>query len=142
MTRCQYFYEAYTRCTVRVVPCEDYLKHLEENHVSLLNRHIRVTKILLTNLQHVEALEQSKASEKVARTLLYMAETLGSTFPNQTIRKLSVTQQEIANALGLTRETAGIMLKKLELKKLLVHSRNTYVLYVEKLRKYVDKRHD
>lgn len=142
VTRCQYFYEAYTRCTVRVVPCEDYLKHLEENHVSLLNRHIRVTKILLTNLQHVEALEQSKASEKVARTLLYMAETLGSTFPNQTIRKLSVTQQEIANALGLTRETAGIMLKKLELKKLLVHSRNTYVLYVEKLRKYVDKRHD
>ncbi|MFZ1301228.1 MAG: Crp/Fnr family transcriptional regulator [Candidatus Microsaccharimonas sp.] len=140
--RCQYFYQAYTRCTVRVVPCDDYLKHLAENHDSLYKRHIRITKILLTNLKHIEALEQSKASEKVARTLLYMSETLGSTFPNKTIRKLSVTQQEIANALGLTRETAGIVLKKLELKKLLVHSRNTYILYVEKLRKYIDKRHD
>jgi CRP-like cAMP-binding protein len=139
--RCEYFYQAYTRCTVRVVPCNDYLQHLAENHDSLYKRHIRITKILLTNLRHIEALEQSKASEKVARTLLYMAETLGSTFPNKTIRKLSITQQEIANALGLTRETAGIMLKKLELKKLLIHSRNTYVLYVEKLRKYIDKRH-
>lgn len=140
--RCQYFYKAHTRCTVRVVPCDDYLKHLGENHDSLYKRHIRITKILLTHLQHIEALEQSKASDKVARTLLYMSETLGSTFPNKAIRKLSITQQEIANSLGLTRETAGIMLKKLELKKLLVRSRNNYVLYVEKLHKYIDRRHD
>ncbi|MDB5162447.1 MAG: Transcriptional regulatory protein [Candidatus Saccharibacteria bacterium] len=140
--RCQYFYEAYTRCTVRVIPCEDYLDHMQQNHDSLFKRHVRLTKILLTNLKHIEALEQSKASEKVARTLLYMADTLGSTFPNKTIRKLTITQQEIANALGLTRETAGIVLKKLELKKLLNHSRNTYILYVDRLHKYIDKRHD
>jgi len=140
--RCQYFYKAYTRCVVRVVPCDEYLRHFAENHDSLYKRHIRITKILLTNLQRIEALEQPNASEKVARTLLYMAETLGSTFPHKTIRKLSITQQEIANALGLTRETAGLTLKKLELKKLLVHSRSTYVLYVERLRKYIDKRHD
>lgn len=138
----RYFYKAHAKCVVRVVPSEDYLNHLTTNNDSLLKRHIRVTKILLTNLRHVEALEQSKATDKVASTLLYMSETLGSTFPNKTIRKLSITQQEIANALGLTRETAGAMLKKLELKKLLVSSRNTYVLYVEKLHKYVDRHHD
>jgi CRP-like cAMP-binding protein len=140
--RCQYFYQAYTRCVIRVIPCDDYLKHLGENPDSLYKRHIRITKILLTNLKRIEALEQSNASEKVARTLLYMADTLGSTFPNKTIRKLSITQQEIANSLGLTRETAGIVLKKLELKNLLKHSRNTYVLYIEKLRKYIEKRPD
>jgi CRP-like cAMP-binding protein len=138
--RCQYFYTAYTRCTIRVVPCDEYLKHLAENPESLYKRHIRLTKILLTNLNRIEALEQSNTSEKVARTLLYMADTLGSTFPNKTIRKLSITQQDIANALGLTRETAGIVLKKLELKQLLQHSRNTYILYIEKLHKYIDKR--
>jgi len=137
--KCQYFYEAFTRCVIRVVPCEDYLKHLGENNDSLLRRHIRITKILLTNLHHIEALEQSKATEKVALTLLYFAETLGSTFPNKAVRKLTVTQQEIANALGLTRETAGHVLKKLEVKKLLAKSRNTYILYVERLRKHVDK---
>jgi CRP-like cAMP-binding protein len=138
--RCQYFYKAYSRCTIRVIPRDDYLKHLEENPESLYRRHIRLTKILLTNLKRIEALEQSNTSEKVARTLLYMADTLGSTFPNKTIRKLSITQQEIANALGLTRETAGIVLKKLEVKQLLQHSRNTYVLYIEKIHKFIDKR--
>lgn len=140
--RCQYFYKAYTRCTIRVIPCDDYIKHLGENPESLYKRHIRITKILLSNLKRIEALEQSNTSEKVARTLLYMADTLGSTFPNKTIRKLSITQQEIANTLGLTRETAGIVLKKLELKQLLEHSRNTYVLYIERLHKYIDKRPD
>jgi CRP-like cAMP-binding protein len=140
--RCQYFYEAYTRCTIRIVPCDEYLKHLAENPDSLFKRHIRLTRILLTNLKRIEALEQSNTSEKVARTLLYMADTLGSTFPNKTIRKLSITQQEIANALGLTRETAGIVLKKLELKQLLEHSRSTYVLYIERLHKFIDKRPD
>ena len=138
--RCQYFYEAYTKCRIRVVPCEDFLKHLEGNVESLYRRHIRLTKILLSNLKHIEALEQSKAMEKVALTLLYFADTLGTTFPHKTIKRLSVTQQEIANSLGLTRETAGIMLKKLELKNLLVRSRNTYVLYVEKMRKHLEKK--
>jgi CRP-like cAMP-binding protein len=138
--KCQYFYEAYTRCVIKLVPCDDYLKHLAANPDSLFRRHIRITKILLTNLHHVEALEQSKAPEKVALTLLYLAETIGSTFPNKAERKLSVTQQEIANSLGLTRETAGQVLKTLEIKKLLAKSRNTYVLYIEQLKKYIDKR--
>lgn len=137
--RCQYFYEAYTRCVVRVVPCDAYLRHLEANPDSLFRRHIRITKILLTNLRHIEALEQSKATDKVALTLLYLAETIGSTFPNKQVRKLTVTQQEIANSLGLTRETAGQVLKKLEIKKLLAKSRNTYVLYIERLKKHVEK---
>ena len=137
--KCQYFYEAFTKCRVRVVPCDEYLQYIATDNEGLYRRHIRLTKILLTTLKHIEALEQSKSNDKVALTLLYFAETLGSTFPNKTIRRLSVTQQEIANSLGLTRETAGIVLKKLEVKKLLAHSRNTYVLYMERLKKHLNK---
>ena len=136
--KCQYFYEAYTRCAIRLVPREEYLQFISSDIDSLFARHVRITKILLTTLRHIEALEQPKAPEKVALTLLYLAETLGSTFPNKAVRKLSVTQQEIANSLGLTRETAGRVLKNLEIKKLLAKSRNTYVLYIERLRKYID----
>lgn len=115
------------------------MKHLASEPESLFKRHIRITKILLTQLHHIEALEQSKATEKVAHTLLYLAETIGSAFPNKEVRKLTVTQQEIANSLGLTRETAGHVLKKLEIKKLLAKSRNTYVLYIERLRSHIDR---
>ena len=82
------------------------------------------------NLRHIEALEQSKAIDKVTLALLYLAESIGSTFPNKVEQRLTVTQQEIANSLGLTRETAGSVLKKLEIKKLLSRSRNNYVLYI------------
>ena len=72
--------------------------------------------MLLENLSHIEALEQSRVVDKVALSLLYLSETLGSSFPNKKISKMSITQQEIANSLGLTRETASHVLKKLELK--------------------------
>jgi len=137
--RCEYFYQAYSRCIVRVVPRQDYLHHLSTDYESLSRRHARITKILLMNLHRIEALEQSKATDKVTLMLLYFAETLGSTFPNRKVRKISITQQEIANSLGLTRETAGHVLKKLEIKKLLEKSRNTYVLYTERLKRHVDK---
>jgi CRP-like cAMP-binding protein len=136
---CQYFYEAYTRCVVRVVPSDEYIRHLMTDTESLFRRHVRITRVLLATLRHIEALEQPRAFDKVALSLLYLAETVGSTFPNKNIRKLSITQQEIANSLGLTRETAGQVLKKLEVKRLLTKSRNTYVLYVERLKKFIEK---
>ena len=137
--RCQYFYEAYSRCIVRVVPRLEYLKHLQENQETLYRRHIRITKLLLAHLKHIEALEQSKAADKVAYSLLFLLDIFGSRFPNKAIQRLSVTQQEIANILGLTRETAGSVLKKLEVRKLIVRSRNTYLLYVERIRKHIDQ---
>lgn len=140
ITKAQYFYEAYSRCVVRIVPTSDYMKHLTENNASLLKRHIRITKILLSTLSRVEALEQPKASDKVARMLFNMAERAGvKTKPNKTSLELTVTQQEIADSLGLTRETTGLMLKKLEIRKLIQHSRKSYTLYMEKLKQYIDK---
>lgn len=135
--KCNYFYEAYTKCRIRIVPREDYVEYLAADRERFYRRHLRVVKILLKNLERIEALEQSKASRKVAQTLLYFAETLGSAFPSKTTRCLSVTQQEIANALGMTRETISIAFKKLELRKLLAHSRNTQTIYLDRIKKYL-----
>lgn len=140
ITKSQYFYEAYRRCTIRIVPTDAYMKHLMENSDSLLRRHVRITKMHLSSLSRIEALEQSSASDKVAYTLMYIADKIGGKFLSKKVRfNLTITQQEVANALGVTRETAGIVLKKLETKKLLAHSRNSYVLYVKKLRTYLGR---
>lgn len=140
IVKSHYFYEAYRRCTIRVVPTEAYLRHLVENSDSLLRRHVRITKMLLSSLSRIEALEQSSASDKVAYTLMYIADKIGGKFLSKKARfNLSITQQEVANALGVTRETAGIVLKKLETKKLLAHSRNSYVLHMKRLRTYLSR---
>lgn len=138
--RAQYFYEAFTACRVRLVPPEDYLQYVTSDIDIMKKRLTRLTVLLLATHARVNALEQSRASDKIAETLMYMGGQFGVLIRAPTLRfRLNVTQQEIANALGLTRETTNIELKKLELKKLISHSRKSYVLYVERMRKYLDK---
>jgi CRP/FNR family transcriptional regulator len=136
-----YFYEAYTRCRVRLVPRQVFERYLRSDPEALYQRHVRTEALLLATFSHVNALEQPRAGDKIAFTLFYMANQLGVRLrPYKTRLKLSVTQQEIADSLGLTRETAGTELKKLELKNLISHSRKSYVLYMERLRRYLEER--
>lgn len=113
-----FYYEAYNRCRVRIVPRDDYNKYLRSDIDSLYARHLRMTIQLMPMFDRIRALEQPRASGKVARTLLYMASRFGSVFGAQsTSSHLKITQQEIANLLGLSRETASAELRNLELKK-------------------------
>lgn len=138
LEKARYFYEAFTDCSVRLIPREDYIRYLHANPDTMYKRHTRMVELLLTTLERIDALEQSRAGEKVARTLLYMANQFGVILqPYRTRLKIAVTQQQIADSLGITRETASIALKKLELKKLITHSRKSYVLYVNRLRDYL-----
>lgn len=134
------FFEAYTRCVLRYVPREDYMLRLYTNPASLQHQYMRLSILLLSTLSRIDALEQAHAGDKVAATLLYMADHIGVRLrPYKSQLKIEITQQEIANALGLTRETTNIELKKLELKKILTHSRRSYILHMERLRQYVDE---
>lgn len=136
----EYFYEAFSKCTIRLVPRDDYIAYLHEDKDRMYKQQVRLTILLLATLSRVHALEQPNAREKIAHTLLYMADKLGVMLrPNKSRLKIDVTQQEIANSLGLTRETANIELKKLETMKIIEHSRKSYVLYMEKLKDYLNK---
>ena len=141
ISKSQYFYEAYSKCVVRLVPQKDYIKHLKSDLESIYDRYIYMTTLMVAVLSRIDAFEQPRASDKIAFTLLYMADHIGIKLrPYNSRLKLSITQQEIANSLGITRETASAELKKLELKKLITHSRKSYILYMERLRKYLDDR--
>lgn len=140
--RSQYFYEAFTNCIIRLVPRNEYLRYLASDIEAMQKRLARLTIMLMSTYSRISALEQTRASDKIAQTLLYMADQFGVMLrPYSTQLKLSVTQQEIANSLGLTRETTNIELKKLEIKQLITHTRKTYILYTERLRKYLDGAH-
>lgn len=133
-----YFYEAFTKCSVRLIPRDAFAQYLHANPESMYKRHARMVTLLLTTLARIDALEQSRAGDKVARTLLYMADQFGVILrPYHARLKIAVTQQQIADSLGITRETTSIALKKLEVKKLITHSRKSYVLYMNRLRAYL-----
>lgn len=139
--RSEYFYEAFTRCTVRMVPREEYLEYLGSNTERAYASHVRITRLLLATLSHIHALEQPSAGEKIAHTLVYMGKQLGVPLrPQKTDVKVLVTQQEIANSLGITRETANVELRKLEALSLITYSRKSYILHMEQLQEYLEKK--
>jgi CRP-like cAMP-binding protein len=137
----EYFYEAYTKCRIRLVPLHAFEQYLKSDPVAMYQWHKRATQLLLATFSRINALEQPKAGDKIAFMLFYTANQLGVRLrPYKTRFQLTMTQQEIADSLGLTRETTGAELKKLELRHLISHSRKRYILYMERLRKYLEDR--
>lgn len=132
-----YFYEAFSRCSIRFVPREEYLQYLHSDIDALYERHIRLAALLSSALERIEHLEQRYAKDKVVGGLIYIADRFSSVFGKKHHKlNVSVTQQEIASLLGLTRETTNAELKKLEALELLSHTRQSYTLYTERLKKY------
>lgn len=137
----EYFYEAYTDCVIRFVPRAMFSSMLQQDSGALYMNYTHLAGQLVSAHEQISALEHPKASDKVAFMLLHMANQVGTkVWPHKSQLKLSVTQQEIADALGLTRETTGAELKKLELKNIISHSRKSYILSMEKLRHYLNER--
>ena len=138
----EYFYKAYSSsCVIRFVPRAAFSEHLRSDAEAMYQHHVKLASQLINTLEQISALEHPKASDKVAFMLLHMANQVGTKIrPYKTRLKLSVTQQEIADALGLTRETTGAELKKLELKNIISSSRKSYVLYMERLKRYLNGR--
>lgn len=140
----EYFYEAYTReCKLRRIPRAEFLCALQSDSQMLYEFYARHDKQLRTLLARINALERSRASDRVAFMLMQLSDQVGvraRPYKSRSSFRLSITQQEIADMVGLTRETTGIELKKLEVKKVLSHTRKNYVLYMERLKNYLDNR--
>ncbi len=141
--RAQFFYEAFSACELFVVSREDYLEYLRtDNQVLYQQFHDIVTKYLNFEVR-VYALEQSKASQKLIHTLHFFILRFGKHIRGSMVRiTLPLTQQDLANFIGLTRETTGLELKKLEQKGILSHRRRHYMVDVNKLHQLLDDNYD
>lgn len=134
-----FFYEACNKCSVRMIPLDDFIDFLDKNNAYLQTLHTKTVKHLISLMHRVDALIQPSSLRKVALSLLYMPDQLGvNKRPHKPKLNISVTQQEIARLLGLTRETVGAELKKLNKMELIDCSRNSYIIHMNKLRKYLN----
>ena len=87
----------------------------------------------------LNALEHSKAFDKIVSTLHYFALRFGRDIARNTIKiPLPLTQQDVANFTGLTRETVSAEFKKLTRKRVLGHHNQAYVIYTQRLDELLD----
>ncbi len=135
----EYYYEAYERCTVRVVPREDYDSHLKTNISSLYGRHLRMTELVVSLYDRIKALEQPKVGNKIALTLIYLAGQVGSLFgPKSAGSRVSTTQQDIADLTGVSRETVNTGLRSLQMNQLVTYSRKKYLFHTDRIKQHVE----
>lgn len=138
---CIYYFEAATDCTVWAVEKADYeeaiAKHAELKDQILQNylaHYIAAT-------MHIYALEHSYAQDKLAYILQYLVTRFGEKQPDGRCKiSLRLSHQDIAEMVGITRETAAVELHKLKKKGLIDYEKFTY--YVDTPRLFRSERGD
>jgi CRP/FNR family transcriptional regulator len=129
-----YFYEAVTPCEIYFVP--------RQNFHDFINAHIPAQQELMAymageytgSLLRINALEQAKAREKITYTLYYLSQRYGKAERGGWVGlSLSLTHQQLAGLVGLTRETTATELNRLKRKKVIRYLHQTYMIDMKAL---------
>lgn len=138
-----YYYEAFTDCELYCIPRDDYITYLQQNNEVMYDNLSYMARGFNAFQMRLNALEQSKAMSKVINTLHYLCLRFGKDLKDDMVKiDLPLTQQELANFMGLTRETTGIELKKLQKKGIISYRRQNYVVKTDRLDELLDEDYD
>lgn len=117
----QHYFEAMSAVDIWRCPKEDFIKFIEENPEIFFELTSHIMTRLGGIMQRMEYLAFGNAYEKVASILVICAERFGKEEKGETVIQVILSHRDIANLLGLTRETASIEIKKLERKNLIAY---------------------
>jgi CRP-like cAMP-binding protein len=91
----------------------------------------QIMRLVLTVLYaRINTLSRGSAEEKVVKRLIELSQRFGK--PGQDAYDISITQQELASSVSLSRESVNLVLKKLQSKGILTMGRNKICLSMHK----------
>ncbi|HEX7633430.1 MAG TPA: Crp/Fnr family transcriptional regulator [Candidatus Saccharimonadales bacterium] len=131
-----YYYEAFSpNVTLYCVPRDEYVAFVKGRPELLYRELERSLTDELGKSMRLNALQHSRASDKLLYTLHYLALSHGNTVaPGKIEITLELTHQDFANLTGLTRETAATELNKLKHRGVINYGKNMpYQLNLPKL---------
>jgi CRP/FNR family transcriptional regulator, cyclic AMP receptor protein len=129
-----YFYSTFSEAEIHLVPRDDFMHFIKKDSTALFALTNQLAKHYFDLLQHLNAAEKPKADEKLIHTLYYISlKFTRSTRGERVEVSLPLTHQDIANLVGLTRETVAVELKKLKDKGYIYYDKWHFVVYRDKL---------
>lgn len=126
-----YYYEAVTDCTLLTLPKAEFINAMERD--SELKDQVFHTYMAhyTSATMHIYALEHSHAQEKLVYILQYLVARFGEKQPDGLVKiDLRLSHQDIAEMVGLTRETTAVELHRLKDKGLIDYQRFSYYVNV------------
>lgn len=135
-----YYYEAFTDSVeVYTLDRAKYANFIKKSPELLYAELSRLLSDQLGTSMRLNALQHSKASDKLIYTLHYLALTHGDLVNGKYKITLNLTHQDFANLTGLTRETAATELNKLKKLGYIDYGKNMpYILNLNKLLQLVN----
>lgn len=126
-----YYYEAVTDCTLLTLPKTDFINAMEKDPV-LKDQVFHAYMAHYTSAtMHIYALEHSHAQEKLVYILQYLVARFGEKQADGLVKiDLRLSHQDIAEMVGLTRETTAVELHRLKDKNLIDYQRFSYYVNV------------
>lgn len=107
-------FQAIIDTEIRRAPRGEYLNFVKENPDVFEYNVRKVLRRLTSASDRLEIALLGNARERVASVLLFIAENLGKTEANMKLITVPLTHQEIADMVGISRETATIEMDKLQ----------------------------
>ena len=133
-TVCMYYYEALTDCTVITVSKDEYSNALENDTALVDQVFNNYMGHYIASTMHVYALEQSHAQDKLAFILQYLVARFGEKLSDGRYKiNLRLSHQDIAEMVGITRETTAVELHRLKKRGLIDYQKFTYYVDNAKL---------
>lgn len=131
-----YYHEAFSdEVEVYVIEREEFVSYIRKRPELLYQELERILSDQMGGSIRLNALQHSRASDKLVYTLHYLAMTHGKAKDKELVEiMLDLTHQDFANLTGLTRETAATELNKLKKKGVISYGKGQpYRLHLNKL---------
>ncbi|MBP9852517.1 MAG: family transcriptional regulator, anaerobic regulatory protein [Patescibacteria group bacterium] len=129
-----YYYEAITDCAIYTIDHKEYDRVLSEHSEVLETIYHTYVSHYITATMHIYALEQSHAQDKLNYILQYLVARFGEEQPSGMHKiNLRLSHQDIAEMVGITRETTAVELHKFKKKGFIDYQKFTYYVDVQKL---------
>jgi len=134
-TRKPYFIETVTPCVIFKRNREEFLEFLNNNPDVLIYIIERLTKRLDGLFERMEHMAFGNAYKKVCSILFILSERFGKETKKTVIIDLPLTHKDIANLLGIARETVSVEIAKLKKKGIIKNAgKHIYITDIEKLK--------
>jgi CRP/FNR family transcriptional regulator len=132
-------YTAFTDCELYIISKDDFQSQIAHN-MDFTRKVLDRTVVLLMGAKlKLDALEKPHASQKLIYTLLYLCYQYGTRIGTGNVMiQVPLTQQDIADFTGMTRETANLELNKLRKEKVFISDQKYYFVDIEKLNSKLD----
>jgi CRP-like cAMP-binding protein len=126
--RQEIYYEALTPVVVKRVDKDNFLNYFKENLDVAFYVTQQATGILNEFFQRIYTLELTNSYDRIISYLLFLAEVLGGKNKGKIVFGIPITQEDIANSVNITRETASKELNVLARKNLIYKKKSTIVI--------------